>query len=126
MISGMKSNTQIRGKTTEQNRTQQCQNIKAINVLIPYYEVVRGITPGTWVSNMLTMAYMPRTPQLPNNQVQIALSQGVRSVWCNPKDPDNMIAELLQLDNSHDRIGYGGGGGGSSDYRRNGTGECAP
>lgn len=45
-------------------------------------------------------------------------------MWCNPKDPDTMIAELLNLGNHRDQIGYGGGG--SGDYRRMGAEECAP
>ncbi|CAM9361024.1 unnamed protein product [Pylaiella littoralis] len=36
------------------------------------------------------------------NNVKIALSEGVKSVWCNPKDPTTMIKELLRLGNPRD------------------------
>ena len=65
--------------------------------------------------------------------MKIALSEGVKSVWCNPKDPDTMIAELLDLSSNLNQIGYGGeggggggGGSGSGDYRQTGAEECAP
>ncbi|CAM9990390.1 unnamed protein product [Hapterophycus canaliculatus] len=59
------------------------------------------------------------------NNVKIALSEGVKSVWCNPKDPTTMIKELLGLGNPSDgplpgstrtsngRSSVGGGGGGA-------------
>lgn len=37
-----------------------------------------------------------------DEQVKIALSEGVKSVWCNPKDPTTMIKELLRLGNPRD------------------------
>ncbi|CAN0496678.1 unnamed protein product [Ectocarpus sp. 8 AP-2014] len=68
------------------------------------------------------------------NNVNIALSEGVNSVWCNPKDPTSMITELLSLAKPHEKApnpagsssssnsngagssggGVRGGGGGSS------------
>ncbi|CAN0357044.1 unnamed protein product, partial [Ectocarpus sp. 12 AP-2014] len=67
------------------------------------------------------------------NNVNIALSEGVNSVWCNPKDPTSMITELLSLAKPHEKApnptgssssnsngggssggGVGGGSGGSS------------
>ncbi|CAM9415018.1 unnamed protein product [Ectocarpus sp. 4 AP-2014] len=64
------------------------------------------------------------------NNVNIALSEGVNSVWCNPKDPTSMITELLSLAKPHEKApnpadsssstsngggSSGGGVGGGSD-----------
>lgn len=34
--------------------------------------------------------------------MKIALSEGVKAVWCNPKDSGAMIADLIGLGNSRD------------------------
>ncbi|CAM9929681.1 unnamed protein product [Ascophyllum nodosum] len=36
------------------------------------------------------------------NNVQIALSQGVKSIWCDPRNPNSMISDLINLSNSRD------------------------
>lgn len=72
----------------------------------------------------------PEPKQQQTAQVKVALSEGVKSVWCNPKDPSSMIEELLSLGNPREGAitgssgsnsnGTGGGGG----HRR--AEECAP
>ncbi len=73
--------------------------------------------------------YPPKHHQT-TTQVKVALSEGVKSVWCNPKDPTSMIEELLSLGNPRE-----GAISGSSSSNSNGTGggsgqrraeECAP
>ena len=59
----------------------------------------------------------------------MALSEGVKSVWCNPKDPSSMIRELLSLGKPREGAVSGnnssntGTGGGGANRRAE---ECAP
>ncbi|CAM9587717.1 unnamed protein product [Scytosiphon promiscuus] len=53
------------------------------------------------------------------NNVKIALNEGVKSVWCNPKDPTTMIKDLLGLGNPREGTISGGS---STNYGRSGVG----
>lgn len=51
-------------------------------------------------------------------QVKIALSEGVKAVWCNPKDSNSMITELIGLGSPRgpsDAAGRSNGGVGGRD-----------
>lgn len=65
-----------------------------------------------------------------SKKVKIALSEGVKAVWCNPKDSSTMIAELIGLGGSSRDSDSGARSNGSSGdgegYRRTGDGGDGP